>query len=76
MATESLTEEPSSVSDVGDQLSEHDSNASETVPHMKKGRSRLCLESFCIKDTVHMRQIDPSSCRTARFTPDLQIAFY
>ena len=64
---ESLIEEPSSVSDVGDQLSEYDSNASETLSLMKKGRSMLCLQSFCIKDTERTRQDDPSSCRIARF---------
>ena len=64
---ETLTEEPSSVSDIGDQLSEHDSNASETVPPMKKRRSRLCLKSFCFKDTERTHQDDPSSCRIARF---------
>ena len=63
---ESLIEEPSSVSDIGDQLSENDSNAIEKVPPMKKGRSRLCLKSFCVKDTVRTRQDDPSSCRIAR----------
>ena len=35
------------------QLSGNDSNASETVPPMKKGRSRLYLESFCIQDSGH-----------------------
>ena len=64
---ESLTEEPSSMSDVGDQLLEYDSNASETVPPMKKGTSRLYLKSFCIKDTERTRQDDPSSCRIAWF---------
>ena len=53
MATESLTVEPSSVSGIGDQLSENDSNASETVPPMKKRRSRLYRERFCIKNSGH-----------------------
>ena len=63
------------MSDVGDQLSENDSNASETVPSMQKGQSRLCLKSFCIKDTVRMRQDDPSNCRTARFHPIYRLHF-